>query len=64
MNYVSGSDGIPAEPFKILEDDAVEVLHSICQYLENSTMLHNWRRSVFTPISKDNAKGCSNYCTV
>ena len=33
MNYVSGSDGIPAEPFKILEDDAVEVLHSICQQI-------------------------------
>ena len=37
-NKVSGSDGITVEPFKILKDDAVEVLHTICQYLENSTM--------------------------
>ena len=56
-NKVSGRDGIPAELFKILKDDAVKVLHSICQ--------QDWKRSVFTPIpKKGNAKECSNYRTI
>ena len=57
-NKTSGGDGIPVELFQILKDDAVEVLHSICQP-------QNWKRSVFIPIpKKGNAKECSNYHTV
>ena len=54
-NKASGGDGIPAEQFQILKDDAVKVLHSICQ------QIWNWKRSVFIPIpKKGNAKECSN----
>ena len=65
MNKASGDDGIPVELFKILKDDAVKVLHSICQQIwKTQQWLQDWKRSVFIPISKKgNAKECSNYCT-
>ena len=66
MNKAGGSDGIPVELFQILKDDAVKVLHSICQQI---CKIQQWpqdsKRSVFIPISKiGNAKECSNYCTI
>ena len=62
----SGCDGIPVELFQILKDDAVKMLHSICQQIWKT---HQWpqdcKRSVFIPIpKKGNAKGCSNYRTI
>ena len=65
MNKVSGGDGIPAELFKILKDDAEKVLHSICQQIWKTQQFpRDWKRSVFIPIpKKGNAKECSNYCT-
>ena len=62
----SGSDGIPAELFQILKDDAVKVLHSICQQIWRTQQWpQDWERLVFVPIpKKGNAKECSNYCTV
>ena len=52
-NKVSGGDGIPAELFQILKDDAVKVLHSICQQTWKTQQCpHNWKRSVFIPIPK------------
>ena len=64
-NKVSGGDGIPAELFKILKDDAVKVLHSIYQkILKTQQWPQNWKRSVFIPIpKKGTAKERSNYCT-
>ena len=66
MNKASGSDEIPAELFQILKDDAVKVLHSICQQIwKTQQWPQDWKRSVFIPISKkDNAIECSNCCTV
>ena len=66
MNKVSGGDGIPVELFQILKDDAVKVLHSICQPIGKTRQWpQDWKRSVFIPIpKKGNAKECSNYCTV
>ena len=66
MNKVSGGDGIPAELFLILKDDAVKVLHSICQQIwKTQQWPQDWKRSAFVPIQKkDNAKECSNYCTI
>ena len=66
MNKASGADGIPVELFQILNDDAVEVLHSICQQIwKTQQWPQDWKRSVFIPIpKKDNAKECSNYCTI
>ena len=66
MNKVSGDDGIPVELFQILKDDAVKVLHSICQQIwKTQQQLQDWKSSVFIPIpKKDNAKECSNYCTI
>ena len=64
-NKASGGDGIPVELFQILKDDAVKVLHSICQQIWK-TQQWPWdlKRSVFIPIpKKGNAKECSNYCT-
>ena len=59
-NKASGGGGIPAELFKILKDDAIKVLYSICQHWPQ-----DWKRSVFIPISeKGNAKECSNYQSV
>ena len=64
-NKASGGDGIPVEPFQILKDDAVKVLHSICQQWKTQQWPQDWKRSVFIPISKKgNAKKCSNYCTI
>ena len=62
----SGGDGIPAELFQILKDDAVKVLHSICQQIwKTQQWPQDWKRSVFTPTpKKGNAKECSNYCTI
>ena len=66
MNKASGGDGIPVELFQILKDDAVTVLHSICQQIWKA---QQWppdgKRSVFIPIpKKGNAKECSNYHTI
>ena len=65
MNKVSGGDGIPVELFQILKDDAVKVLHSMCQQIwKTQQRPRNWK-SVFIPIpKKGNAKGCSSYCTI
>ena len=61
-NKASGGDGIPVELFKILKDDAVKVLHSICQQIWKT---HQRQMSVFIPIPKKrNAKKCSNYHTI
>ena len=66
MNKTSGSDGIPAELFQILKDDAVKVLHSICQQIwKTQQWPQDKKRSVFIPVQKKgNAKECSNYCTI
>ena len=66
MNKASGSDGIAVELFQILKDDAVKVLHSICQQIwKTQHWPQDWKKSVFIPIpKKGNAKKCSNYCTV
>ena len=57
-NKASGGDGIPVEPFQILKDDPVNVLHSICQQIwKTQQWPQDWKRSVFIPITKkDNAK--------
>ncbi|CAI5784606.1 Hypothetical predicted protein [Podarcis lilfordi] len=61
-NKASGSDDIPAELFKILKDDAVKVIHSICQQVwKTQQWSEDWRRSVYIPIPK---KGSANYCTI
>ena len=64
-NKASGGDGIPVELFQILKDDAVKVLHSICQQIwKTQQRTQDCKRSVFIPIpKKGNAKECSNYCT-
>jgi len=64
-NKASGGDGIPAELCQILKDDAVKVLHLICQETwKTQQWPQNWKRSVFIPIPKrGNAKECSNYRT-
>ena len=63
MNKASGGDGIPLELFQILKDDAVKVLHSICQQIwKTQQWPQDWKRSVFIPIpKKGNAKDCPNY---
>ena len=65
-NKASRGDGIPVELFQILKDDAVKVLHSICQQIwKTQQWPQDWKRSVFIPIpKKGNAKECSNYCTI
>ena len=65
-NKASGVDGIPVELFQILKDDAVNVLHSICQQIwKTQQWSQDWKRSVFIPIpKKGNAKECSNYRTI
>ena len=61
-NKASGGDGIAVELFQILKDDAVKVLHSICQQIWKT---HQRQMSVFIPIpKKGNTKECSNYCTI
>ena len=66
MNKASGGDGLPVELFQILKDDAVKVLHSICQPIRKIQQWpQDWKRSVCIPISKKgNAKECSNYRTI
>ena len=66
MNKASGGDGIPVELFQILKDDAVKVLHSICQQAwKTQQWPQDWKRSVFIPIpKKGKAKECSNYHTI
>ena len=66
MNKASGGDEIPVELFQILKDDAVKVLHSICQQIwKTQQWSQDWKRSVFIPIpKKGNAKECSNYCSI
>ena len=65
-NKASGGDGIPVELFQILNDDAVKVLNSICQQIwKTQQWPQDWKRSVFTPISKKgDAKGYINYQTI
>ena len=65
MNKASGDDDIPVQLFQILKDDAVKVLHSICQQVWKAQQWpQDWKRSVFIPIpKKGNAKECSNYHT-
>ena len=65
-NKASGGDGIPAELFQILKDDAVKVLHSICQQIwKTQQRPQDWKMSVFIPIpKKDSGKECSAYCIV
>ena len=62
-NKASGGDGMPVELFQMLEDDAVKVLHSICQQIwKTQQWTQAWKKLVFTPIpKKGNAKECSNY---
>ena len=66
MNKTRGGDGIPVELFQILKDDALKVLHVICQQIwKTQQWPHDWTRSVFIPVSKKgNPKGCSNYRTI
>ena len=66
VNKARGADGIPAELFQILKNDAVKVLHSICQQIGKTQQWpQDWKRSVFIPIpKKSNAKECSNYCKI
>ena len=66
INKASGGDGIPVELFLILENDAVKVLHSICQQIwKTQQWPQDWKMSVFVPISKKGkAKECSNYRTI
>ena len=65
-NKASEGDGIPVELFQILRDDAVKVLHSICQQIWKTQQFpQDWKRLVFIPIpNKGNAKECSNYHTI
>ena len=65
-NKASRGDGIPIELFQILKDDAVKVLHSICQQIwKTQQWPQDWKRLVFIPIpKKGNDKVCSNYCTI
>ena len=65
-NKSSGGDGIPVELFQILKDDAVKVLHSICQQIwKTQQWPQDWKRAVFIPIpKKGNTKECSNYHTI
>ena len=66
MNKASGGNGIPNELFQILKDDAVKVLHSICQQIWKTQQgPQDWKRSVFIPIpKKGKAKESSNYSTI
>ena len=66
MSKASGGVGIPVELVQILKDDAVKVLHSICQQIWNTQQWpQEWKRSVFIPIqNQGNVKECSNYSTI
>ena len=65
-NKASGGDGIPAELFQILKDDAVKVLHPICQQIwKTQQWPQDWKRSDFIPVpKKGNGKECSDYSTI
>ena len=65
MNKASGGDGIPVELLQILKDDAVKVLHSLCQHIwKTHQWPQDWKRSVFIPTpKKGKGKECSNYHT-
>ena len=65
-NKVSEGDGMPVKLFQIVKDDAVKVLHSVCQQIwKTQPWPQDWKRSVFIAIpKKGNAKECSNYCTI
>ena len=65
-NKASGGDGVPVELFRILKDDVVKVLHSVCQKIWKTRQWpQDWKRSVFIPIpKKGNAKECSNCHTI
>ena len=65
-NKASGCDGLPVELFQILNDDAVKVLHSICQQIwKTQQWSQDWKRSIFIPVpKKGNARECSNYHTM
>ena len=65
-NKASRGDGIPAELFQILKDNAVKVLHSVCQQIRKIHQWpQDWKKLVFIPIPKKaNAKECLNYCTI
>ena len=66
MNKASGDDGIPVELLQILNDEAVKVLHSICQQIwKTQQWPQDWKKAVFILIpKKGNAKECSNYHTI
>ena len=66
MNKARKCGGIPVELFQILKDNAMKVLHSICQQIwKTQQWPQDWKRSVFIPIpKKGNTKECSNYCTI
>ena len=66
MNKASGGDGIPVELFQVLKNDAVKVLHSICQQMwKPQQWTQSWKRSVFISIpKKGNVKKCSNYLAI
>ena len=66
MEKASGGEGIPVELFQILKDDAVKVLHSICQQIwKTQQWPQDWKRLVFNPIpKKGKGKECSNYHTI
>ena len=66
INKASGSDGILVELFQIQKDDAVKVLHSICQQIwKTQQWPQDWKSSIFIPVpKKSNAKECSNYRTI
>ena len=65
-NKASGGDGIPVEGFQILKDDAVKILHSVCQQIwKTQQWSQDWKKFIFIPIpKKGNAKECSNYHTI
>ena len=65
-NETRRGDGIPVELFQILKDDAVKVLHSVCQQIQKTQQWpQDWKRSIFIPIpKKGNVKEYSNYCTI
>ena len=66
LKKASEGDALPAELLKVLKDDALKVLHSICQQIGKTQQWpQDWKRSVFTPIpKKGNTKECTNYCTI
>ena len=66
MNKASGGDGIPVELFQILEDDAMKMLHSLCEQIwKTQQCSQDWKRPIFIAIpKKGNAKECSNYHTI